>query len=518
MGPSGGPLGAADWMDPASAPCCRLVRGTASLARILVASLLALALPAASAAAKPNVLLILADDLNDWMGSLSGNANARTPHTDRLAARGMLFREAYAASPKCNPSRTALLLGLHPTTTGIYDNGHWWRPHLPDAPTLPESFRRGGYAVAGGGKIFHHTAGFNPPGLWDEYFPLRFDDPWDRSGGAYPQVGPAEPPPGHPLAGLLPFRHELDWGPLPIAAEEYGDARTVEWAARFLAEPRERPFFLAVGLFHPHLPWYAPARYFESFPPSEAVLPRVPEDDLSDVPDEGRRLAAQGADVFRRIAGEGAWRSAVAAYAANISYADALVGRLVEALDRSPHSGTTLVVFASDHGFHLGEKGHWYKSTLWERSTHVPLIVSGPGIEPGRTCDAPVSLIDIYPTLLDLAGLPAAGRLEGSSLRGLLEDPASEPDRHARISYLPGNDAVRRGKWLFVRYRDGGEELYDRQADPDELVNLADVSALEAVRRDLRRLLPGRHARPAPGKGSYSFDPHAYTWKRRERP
>ena len=483
--------------------------------RALLALTVAITCAVAQAGERPNVLLVLADDLNDWVGSLSGRPDARTPNIDRLASQGILFREAYAASPKCNPSRTALLLGLRPSTTGIYDNGHWWRPHLPEAVSLQEAFRQAGYAVAGAGKIFHHTAGFNPPHLWDDYFALQFDDPWDRVGSAYPQVAPTRAPHGHPLAGIVPFRHELDWGPLPIDEDEYGDSRTVDWAARFLAQPRETPFLLAVGLFHPHLPWYAPARYFEAFPPNEALLPSVPDDDLVDVPPEGRRLAQVGAVVFRKIRDGGKWAQAVAAYAANIAFADALVGRLVEALDASPHARNTVVVFASDHGFHLGEKSHWYKSTLWERATHVPLVVRGPGIEPGRVCDRPVSLLDLYPTLLDLAGLPPRPALEGSSFRGLLQDPEAEPGRHAIVTYLRGNDAVRRGKWLYIRYRDGGEELYDREEDPEELTNLAGRKNLQDTVRKLRELLPAESAPPAPPKSRYVFDADAYTWNER---
>ena len=477
--------------------------------------LLAVTGAAGQVAGRPNVLLILADDLNDWVGCLSGHPNARTPNIDRLASQGVLFREAYAASPKCNPSRTALLLGLRPSTTGIYDNSHWWRPHLPKAVTLPEAFRLGGYDVAGAGKIFHHTAGFNPSDLWDRYFDLLFDDPWDRVGAAYPRIAPAQPPNGHPLAGIEPFRHELDWGTLPIDEGDYGDTRTVEWAARFLAEPRTDPFFLAVGLFRPHLPWYAPARYFDAIPPDDAVLPRVPEGDLSDVPAEGRRLAESGADVFRNIRESGRWSEAVAAYVANVAFADAMVGRLLDALDASRHAGSTVVVFASDHGFHLGEKEHWYKSTLWERSTHVPLVVRGPGIEPGRHCDRPVSLLDVYPTLVDIAGLPARPELEGASLQGLLRDPAAEADRHAVVTYLRGNDAVRRGEWLYIRYRDGGEELYDRESDPEERTNLAGEDSLRAIVRELRGLLPSASAPPAPTKGRYVFDSDSYTWTAR---
>ena len=468
------------------------------------------------ATARPNILLILADDLNDWVGSLTAHPNSRTPNLDRLASEGMLFRQAYAASPKCNPSRTALLLGMAPPTTGIYDNGHWWRPHLPDAIALPEAFRRAGYHVAGGGKIFHHTAGFNPPDLWDEYFPLRFDDPWDRNGPAYPGMVQSRPPPGHPLADLTPFRHELDWGALPIRDADYGDARTVAWAERFLQSDREQPFLLAVGLFHPHLPWYAPQRFFAAIEPSQTVLPHAPDDDLADVPPEGRHLAGRGAEVFAAIRSAGKWAEAVRAYVANIAFADALVGQLLDALGNSPHAANTFVVFASDHGFHLGEKQHWYKSTLWERATHVPLVIRGPDVAPGSVCDSPVSLLDIYPTLLDLADVPSDATLDGHSLAGLLKDPEAEPDRHAVMTYLRGNHAVRQGRWLYIRYRDGGEELYDRDADPQELTNLAKREDLLNVKRALAGLLPHESAPEAPLKSAYVFDPAAYSWEQPE--
>ena len=461
------------------------------------------------------MLLLLADDLNDWVGALAEHPNARTPSIDRLASQGIVFREAYAASPKCNPSRTALLLGLRPSTTGIYDNGHWWRPHLPSAVALPEAFRHAGYRVAGGGKVFHHTAGFNPPSLWDEYFSLQFDDPWDRKGAAYPEVGESAIPEGHPFSGITPFRHELDWGPLAMPDSDFGDAKTVSWASRFLHRPHDRPFFLVVGLFHPHLPWNAPAEFFEAFASADAVLPDVPKDDLADIPREGRRLADSGREVFGRIRDSGKWSEAVAAYVANVAFADRLVGRLIDSLDASPYASNTVVVFASDHGFHLGEKRHWYKSTLWERATHVPLVIRGPGFQPGLICDRPVSLLDIYPTLLDLAGLPSRPELEGSSLRPLLENPEAERERHAVITFLRGNSAVRRGRWLYIQYRDGGEELYDRDDDPNEFRNLANSPDLQALKLELRMLLPDRNARPAPVKSMYDFDPLTYTWKPR---
>lgn len=479
-------------------------------AGILLATLAGCASPAQP---RPNVLLILADDLNDWVGALSGNPNGRTPHIDRLASQGVLFEEAYAASPKCNPSRTALMLGLSPATTGIYDNGHWWKPHLPNAVTLPEAFREGGYLAASAGKVFHHTAGFNPPEIWDEYFALRFDDPWDRKGSAYPQVLPTEPPEGYPFAGLLPPRHELDWGSPPLDEEEYGDARTVAWAERFLERDHDKPFFLAVGLFHPHLPWYAPESYFEPFPVERAQPPEAPENDLDDVPAEGRRLAARGAEVYRKIRDEGRLQEAVAAYAANIAFADALIGRLAEALEQSAYGENTIVVFASDHGFHLGEKQHWYKSTLWERATHLPLIVRLPAGPAGERRTTPVTLLDLYPTLLELTGLPPRAELDGRSFAHLLNSGREDAERAAVMTYLRGNHAVRQGRWLYIRYHDGGEELYDRESDPGELTNLAGLPEHRALKDKLAKRLPEKDAPPAPVKSAYEFDWRDYRWE-----
>ena len=272
---------------------------------------------------------------------------------------------------------------------------------------------------------------------------------------------------------------------------------------------------LVVGLFHRHLAWYAPAEFFESFPSSQAVLPGLAPNDPQDVPDDRRRLAALGSEVFARVRTRRQWSEAIRAYVASISFTDRLVGRLMDALDESPHASNPVAVFASDHGFHLGEKLHWHKSTLWERSTHVPLIVRGPAIVPGRACDVPVSLLDIYPTLIELTGLRARPGLEGSSLGSLLVNLESELDRHAVITFLQGNHAVHHRQWLYIRYRDRGEELYDRSEDPNEFNSLASRADLQEVKLDLRRLLLARGAPPAPAKGDYDFDPNACTWVRK---
>ncbi len=465
------------------------------------------------AAKRPNVLLIALDDLNDWVGCLGVRADAHTPNIDRLAARGMLFTDAHCASPKCNPSRTALFTGLMPATTGIYDNGHWWKPHLPDAVTMPEYFRRSGYCAAGGGKIFHHTSGFNPPGQWDEYFALQFDDPWDRRSAAYYGIPQADPPPNHPLNGIRPFRHEFDWGSLPLADNRYADARTIAWAADFLARKHDKPFFLAVGLFHPHLPWYAPERFFAAHPAGDTAIPNMPENDLDDIPAAGLQLSAAGRQSLEAVRASGKHREAVAAYLANIRYADELVGRLLDALDGSAYGTETIVVLFSDHGFHLGEKEHWHKSTLWQRATHVPLAVIAPGTtEPATSRDMPVSLIDLYPTLLDLCRLPPKADLDGQSLAPLLSGGSTAAPRSVLATFRRGNHVVKTKRWSYIRYAAGGEELYDRLEDPDEIVNLAGRVGLAPVKKRLAARLPPREAAAAPLKSAYDFDPTNYSW------
>ena len=372
----------------------------------------------ADAVEKPNVLFIAVDDMNDWVGCLGGyGGKVHTPNIDQLAKHGMLFTNAHCAAPVCNPSRTAVLTGLRPSTTGIYDNGQWWRPAMPDVVTLPEYFARHGYEAVGGGKIFHHTPGFNPPEQWHDYFPQVFDDPWHRPrpNNAFPVRGLAWPD-SFPLCGLDNVRtgkrppanpREFDWGPLNKADLEMGDGQMVSWAKDFLQKEHDKPFFLAAGIFRPHLPWYAPKKYFDLYPLDAIVLPKVPADDLEDIPDAGQQLSLNRGDEWQYLKREGRWREAVRAYLASISFADAMVGELLQALRQSPHAENTIVVLWSDHGWHLGEKHHWHKFTLWEESTRVPLVIAVPeDTKSGGRTSQPVSLIDLYPTLINLCGLP----------------------------------------------------------------------------------------------------------------
>jgi arylsulfatase A-like enzyme len=475
-----------------------------------------LALPAVAATGnRPNVLFLSVDDMNDWVGCLGGYPGVKTPHIDALAKRGVLFSNAHCASPLCNPSRTALFTGLRASTTGIYNNEQWWRPALPGVVTMPEYFKRSGYHVAGAGKIFHHNAGYNPPDQWDEFQLQEFDDPWYRRPEWYPWVTKIPAPPGHPFNGLKDFPGEFDWGVLPRRESEYGDMRAVDFSNGFLARKHDKPFFLAIGLWHPHIPLFAPQNYFDLYP--EVRIPESPENDLDDVPAVGQEMAAFRRAEHERIVREGKWRDAVHAYLASISFADAMVGRVLSGLQRSPYAKNTIVVFWSDNGWHLGEKRHWHKSTLWQRSTHVPLIFAGPGLrETGVERRQPVTLLDLYPTMLEMCGLPPKAELEGKTLMPLLRSARAKRDP-AVITYLPGNHAVRTERWRYIRYRDGGEELYDCIADPQEFRNLASLPEHAELKKDLARWMPATAAAPKPERSAYDFDFATHTWKLKTR-
>ncbi|HUQ95324.1 MAG TPA: sulfatase [Bryobacteraceae bacterium] len=462
---------------------------------------------------RPNVLFVSVDDMNDWVGCLGGYPGVRTPNIDGLARRGALFSNAHCASPLCNPSRTALLTGLRPDTTGVYNNEQWWRPALPNAVTIPMYFKQQGYRVAGAGKVFHHVAGFNPPDQWDEFQLQQFDDPWYRRTEWYPWVKKIPAPPGHPFNGLRNFQGEFDWGILDQPDSAFGDAKAVDFGEAFLKRKQEKPFFLAIGLWHPHIPMFAPKRFFEMYP--DPRVPEVPENDLDDVPETGRKFAAFRREEHTRIVSEGKWRDAVRAYLASISFADALIGRMLDSLERSPYSKNTIIVFWSDNGWHLGEKQHWHKSTLWERSTHVPLIVAGPGVNSaGLARKQAVSLLDLYPTLIEMCDLPARKELEGESLLPVLRDLRAK-HRPAVSTFEQGNHMVRDERWRYIRYRDGTEELYDRVADPNEWRNIASDARHSAVKAGLARFIPANSVPPVPERTAYDFDFATHTWKRK---
>ncbi|KAA5543283.1 sulfatase [Roseiconus nitratireducens] len=469
----------------------------------------------ADEASKPNVVFLAVDDLKDWVGCLRGyDGVVHTPNIDRLAAQGMLFTNAHCASPKCAPSRAAVMTGLRPSTTGLYDNGHWWKPNLPEVVTIPMHFRASGYKVVGAGKVFHHTAGNNPPNQWDDYFKLTFrNDPWFRGSRVnYPWSESGPPPPGFPFSGVPGLGHENDWGALPIPESQYDDTLTADYAVDFLRGSHDRPYFLACGFFRPHLPWYVPQRFFDRYPTEDIRLPQTQAEDLRDVPAEGQKLASARRSDLKAIVDADQWKQAVRAYLASITFADWQVGRVLDALEDRQDADRTIVVLWSDHGWHLGEKQHWHKSTLWEEATRVPLVIDVPDSPAGR-CETPVGLVDLFPTLIQLCNLPQLSGHDGVSLQPLLQDPMSSWDRPAVIEYHRGNAAVRSGRFRYIRYHDGGEELYDHRSDPQEWTNLADSERHADVIRQLSKWLPKRWAESAPTKNAFEFDPQRYSWR-----
>ncbi len=473
----------------------------------------------------PNVVLILVDDLNDWVGFQNKSPlDALTPNMDELAEEGMVFTNAHASAPECAPSRTSLLSGLEPWTTGLYFNGNIWPPHVPVERMLPSVMKDNGYYVAGGGKIHHHVMGFNPPTQWDEYFEQIFEDYWTRETYRY-QSGwtneiPRPRPPWFPLNGLSgenepTYPNSFDWGPIDTVEGNYrmGDSRMVDWGVEFLKQEKESPFFLAIGIYKPHLPWYAPKEFFDLYSNADTQLPEIDLNDLEDIPKPGRRLAATRGDDFQLIARTGNYRKAVLAYRAAISYADSQVGRILQALNDSHLAENTIVILTSDHGWHLGEKLHWHKATLWERATHVPLVIKAPEVtQPGSACDEPVGLIDIYPTILDLCSLPVIYPLDGESLTGLLQGKSEQPAQPALTGHGRGNFAVRDSRYRYIQYADGSEEIYDHKTDPQEWVNLAEDNNYQDEKRRLKAYLPVQTADQAPGRSHFKFIPKTYRW------
>jgi len=419
---------------------------------------------------RPNVLFIAIDDLNHWVGYLGRNPQTITPNIDALARRGVWFSRSYCAAPSCNPSRAALMSGLRPSTSGVYDNNNDWRTAIGENLPLTTAFRKAGYGVYGAGKIYHGS--FPRLSEWDDYL---------RAGGREPQ------PQGDTGVGGIKF------APLDCEDSDMQDYRIVNYGIEQLGKRHEKPFFLAVGLHKPHLPRNVPRKYYDMHPLDEIQLPPHREGDLLDLPAAGVRMARPEGDHATMLA-SGRWKEAVQAYLATITFCDAMVGRLVKAFDESAHRDNTILVLWSDHGWHLGEKEHWRKFALWEEATRAPLIWIVPGLTKadGR-CDRPVDFMSIYPTLADLCGIPIPSHVEGKSIRTLLADPAAPWDAPAVTTYKYMNHAVRSADWRYIRYADGGEELYDESSDPYEWTNLATQAEHASRKSELGQWIPKKN-------------------------
>lgn len=454
-----------------------------------------------SADKRPNVLFIAIDDQNDWIGHMGGHPLVKTPNLDRLAARGTTFLNAHAQSPLCNPSRTSLMLGVRPTTTGIYGLEPWFRNVAAwrDRVTLPQHFRSHGYHTSAGGKIFHITSG-SPQRQTVEF------DLWGPHGGVgvrpEQKLIPPTPMGNHPA---------MDWGVFPHRDADKGDDQVASWTIEQIRRsPRARPFFIAAGFSLPHVPCYATQKWFDLYPDDDTVLPKVLEGDRGDTPRFSWYLHWKLPEPrLKWLESNNQWRNLARSYLACTSFVDAQIGRLLDALDESGLVDNTIVVVWSDHGFHLGEKGISGKNTLWDRSTRVPLIFAGPGVAAGQRCVRPAELLDIYPTLIDLCGLAPRRDLEGLSLMPQLRDAKAPRERPAITSHNQGNHGIRGERWRYIRYADGSEELYDMQNDPNEWHNLAGTTGHAGVIEEQRRWLPEPDVPLVPGSANrtLTYDP-----------
>jgi len=415
-------------------------------------------------------------------GRHRSHPQTKTPNFDRLAKSGTLFTNAHCAAPQCNPSRTAILTGIPPYRSGVYHNGQKMRDVLPDAEIMPKFFSRHGYWSAGSGKLLHY---FIDAASWDDYFPAK-----EKENPFPPTFDPPNRPISLPVGG--PWQYvETDWAALEASDEVCGgDWSVTKWIGGQLQRPHDKPFFLACGIYRPHEPWFVPKEYFKPFP-LESIQPGpgYKEDDLDDLPPSGQKMGPNR--YFEHIQKQGQWKHAIQAYLASIHYADAMLGRVLDALESGPYRDNTIVVLWSDHGWHLGEKQHWQKYTGWRICTRVPLMIRVPGGKSGAICDQPVSLTDLFHTVTDLCGLPAPQGISRNSLVPLLRNPdAAWP--HAAVTQLgvPDEYAISTKAWRYIHYRNGDEELYDIVNDPHEWTNLAAMPAHAAKLAELRALAP----------------------------
>ena len=438
----------------------------------------------AAAQPKPNILLLIADDLNNWVGPMTGNAQAKTPNLDKLAARGVTFRNAQCPAPLCNPSRAAFMSGMRPSTTGIYHNQQVWMPHIGRGLCINDYLRKFGYTSLGAGKIYH-------------YRNYRAED-WDEVVFYGDDTLPNHPAKRRP--GPFGYRMFTDDDP----QEEFNekrvesalvDARSVSWCIERLAQPKQ-PFFMTCGLHRPHTPWDVPKKYFDMNPLEKIQVPVVLTNDLDDVPRRGVEFANPDG-VHVNVLKQGLWRDRVRAYLAAISFADAQIGRLLDALDKSAYRDNTIIVFVGDNGWHLGQKEHWGKTALWNEATRVPLIWVAPGLtRGGSVCEAGVDLMSVYPTLCDLAGVPVPAHVEGIDIKPLLTNPAAAWTQPALSTMYKNNHTLRTADWRYIRYEDGTEELYNERTDPREWTNVANKPEYADVKKSLAKYLPTKNAEP----------------------
>jgi arylsulfatase A-like enzyme len=478
----------------------------------------------------PNVLFIAVDDLNDWTGRMGGNRQAITPHMDRFENQSILFGNAHTPMAVCVASRNSLLSGRHPSSTGWYATGESakamqesYRTVMQDRVMLPAYFKKNGYHTCCAGKIFHSGATDYPfllNELWDDVLPSYESQVTgkflERGGGYGGLVFYPFPKAGSQLKNHygkeLGGGHSLCGGPLDpedIPGGKMYDELIADYAVKELGKKQDKPFFLAVGFVRPHMPYTAPRKYFEMYDKEKIEIPVVPDDEMKDIPVIGKAIAYGTAKMGDHQAVLGItnyWRDMVHAYLACTTLADDQIGRVLQALDASPYASNTVVVLFSDHGQHLGEKKHWRKMSLWEESTRLPLAIRLPGNRNnGQVCNRPVSLLDLYPTLVDVCRLPAVNGLEGRSLVPLLDQPAREWPYPVLSNWMYKNYSVRSERYRYIQYRDGSEELYDHQVDPNEHINQAGNPEFRDIIEQHKKWIPASPALPV-GSATWKGD------------
>ena len=437
------------------------------------------------ASKKPNVLLISIDDLNDWVGCMGGHPQAKTPNIDRLAKMGTLFNNAHCQSPVCNPSRASMMTGRYPHTSGVY----FLSPDLKEAPvlknlkTMPEVFADHGYKTMAAGKIYHR----GDKRFFQEYLP---------TGG----FGPRPPkkisqPHGHPL---------WDWGIFPDDDNVMPDMKCAKWAVDQLSQKHDKPFFMGVGFYRPHVPMFATKKWFDMHPKDKIKLPAVPSDDLNDLSQYAIDLTnlEHVSPTHEWVTGAGQWEHAVQSYLASVTFADHCLGLVLDALEKSKYADNTIIALFSDHGFHLGEKERWAKRSLWEDGTRVPVVVVAPGHKASQKTNRPAELLDIFPTLLELAGLPKDETQEGQSLVPLMKNPKREWKHPAITSFGLGNYSIRSTNYRFIQYFDGSRELYDLRDDPHEWKNLIENPKMPQVIQEHASFIPQKQHPILPGNST----------------
>lgn len=475
---------------------------------------------------RPNVIMFVMDDLNDWVTPLGYN-QVRTPNMDRLSIQGVTFTNAQAPGVFCAPSRTAIFTGMYASSTGCYENEVFRYDH-PDLVTIQMAFKEAGYNTYGAGKLYHHRSGYVDLRGWDEYFTRSQevrDMAYEMNSYYMDDVPRPDPYPYSPY-----YRNSdrdgksalhLEWGPIPNEKEdEMADVIRTNWMCDMLKRNHEEPFFMALGMYSPHYPNYAPQKYFDMYDGDQLELPLYKEDDLDDLSPAIRKFYTNRSKQHKELEKYGALKDALEGYLASISFADANLGKLMDVLDASPYKDNTIVLVWSDQGFHHGEKGHWGKHTLWQRTTRVPFIWAGPGIASNQKVPATVSLIDIYPTLIELCNLPIDRKFEGVSLLSSLEYPSTAKDRNVFVPHAERRSyAVVNKDWRYIYYRDGAEEFYDVNKDPNEWYNLISDKTYDPIIEEMKKAAPVVFAPSATPRNELELivEGDAFHWEKKKK-